>query len=195
MKMNFDLELILKMINEEGKMLKDIQEYYGCTRNQLSWFTRKHGLNFRNNKNARKNQSKLMNGDMNPTKGRKRDPKEMQGIAKATMLKTEKEWDIKFEDGITYKQYSKICRSLASKHFKGQTVKNEIEIDHIFSLKDCWENKINPRITSHKNNLRLIEAKENREKGANSLITLEEFLSITGGQRLSKAQFNWKRVE
>ena len=195
MKVNFDLNLILKMVNEEGKMLKEIQEYYGCPRAQLSWFTRKNGLNFNNNKNARKNQSKLMSGDMNPTKGKKRNPKEMQGLAKASMLKAEKEWNVKFENGITYKQYSKICRGLARKYFKGQTAKNEIEIDHIFSLKDCWKNKIHPRIASHKNNLRLIEMKENKKKAANSLITLEEFLSITGGQRLSKAQFNWKQVE
>ena len=60
---NFDLDLILKMINEEGKMLKEIQEYYGCNRGQLSWFLRKHGLNFRNNPNARKNQSLLMKGE------------------------------------------------------------------------------------------------------------------------------------
>lgn len=195
MKINFDLELILKMINEEGKMLKDIQVYYNCNRGQLSWFLRKHNLNFKNNSNARKNQSRLMQGSMNPTKGKKRCEEEMQGIAKANRLKAEKEWDIKFKNGITYQQYCRICRGRAYSDMDRKSKKNKMEIDHIFSLKDCWENKIHPKYASHKNNLRLIPSKENLSKGKKSLIDLEEFLSIIGGQRLSKAQFDWKRVE
>ncbi len=195
MKVNFDLELILKMINEEGKMLKEVQAYYGCTRGQLRWFLGKHNLNFKNNPNARKNQSKLMSGDMNPTKGRKRNSNEMIGIAKANREKAEKEWNEKFKDGITYQQYCKICRHRAYTNMNKQSVKHKTDIDHIFSLKDCWENKIHPKYASDKNNLRIISSTENLEKGSNSLISLEEFLSMVGGQRLSKAQFNWKRVE
>ena len=195
MKINFDLELILKMINEEGKMLKDIQTHYNCSRGQLSWFLRKHNLNFKNNPNARKNQSRLMKGSMNPTKGKKRSEEEMRGIAQASRLKAEKEWDIKFKNGITYQQYCRICRGRAYSNMNRKSEKNKMDIDHIFYLKDCWENKIHPKYASHKNNLRLIPSKENLSKGKKSLIGLEEFLSIIGGQRLSKAQFDWKRVE
>ncbi len=194
MKVNFDLELILKMINQEGKMLKEVQAYYGCTRSQLGWFLRKHNLSFKNNPNARRNQSDLMNGDMNPTKGRKRSPEEMFGITQANREKAEKGWDEKFKDGITYQQYCKVCRSRAYSNMKKKSVKHEIDVDHIFSLKDCWENKIHPKHASDKNNLRLIPSQENLKKGSESLITLEEFLSLIGGQRLEKAQFNWKRV-
>lgn len=195
MKVDFDLDLILNMINKEGKMLKDIQKYYGCSRGQLSWFLRKHNLNFKNNINARKNQSKLMNSSMNPTKGKERNKSEMRGISEANRRKAEKEWDIKFKDGITYQQYCKISRNRAYSNMNKESKRDKTHIDHIFSLKDCWENKIHPKYASHTNNLRIIDLKENLSKGKNSLITLEEFLSIIGGQRLSKAQFNWKRVE
>ena len=195
MKIDFDLEFILKMINEEGKLLKDVQEYYGCTRGQLSWFLRKYDLNFRNHINARKKQSEKMSGSTNPTKGRKRTEGEMAGIKKAHKEKAMLYWDLKFKDGITYKQYSKICRNTTPTEMKKKVVKFETEIDHIFSVKDCWENKIHPNFVNHERNLRIISSEENRLKGQNSLYDLETFLSKVGVQRLSKAQFNWKQVE
>lgn len=195
LKINFDLDLILKMVNEEGKMLKDVQEYYGCTRGQLNWFTRKHGLNFRNNENARKKHSHFMSGESNPTKGRKRTAKEMEGVIIANKKRAELYWDDKFKDGITYNQYAKICRGVVPKEIKKQTIKFEIEADHIFSVKDCWEHKIHPFYASCEGNVRLIPARENKIKGNKSLYDLETFLKTVGVQRLSKAQFNWKRVE
>ena len=195
MKINFDLELILKMINEEGKMLKEIQEYYGCKRSQLSWFLKKNNLNFKNNKNARKNQSKLMSGEMNPTKGRKRKAEEMEGIKKYNYERTLAYWNEKYKNGITFKQYAKMCRGIIPRDIKNKTIKFELEVDHIFSIKDCWNNKIFPYYASDIRNLRLISSEENKKKGSKSLLNLESFLLTIGVQRLSKAQFNWKRVE
>ena len=112
----FDYSLIVKMI-EEGKMLKEICEYYGCNRNKLYRYIKSVNpdANFRNNPNFRRNQSKLMSGKMNPTKGRKRAEKEMKGISIANKEKADKCWNKKFLNGITYKQYSKVCRSIIPK--------------------------------------------------------------------------------
>lgn len=193
-KIDFDLDLIIGMI-DDGFMLKDVAEYYGCTRYQLNWFTRKHGLNFRNNKNARINQSTLMRGEMNPTRGRIRTPEEMRGIAKSNRERADRAWDNRFSDGITFKQYSKICRYIVPKDIQDQAKFGEWEVDHLFSVRDCWENKIHPRYASDRGNLRVIPAYKNREKSSSSSVTLSEFMSMVGVQRLSKAQFNWKRVE
>lgn len=193
---NFDLDLILKMVNEEGKMLKEVIEYYGCSRGQMGSFLRKNNLNFRNNPNARKNQSKLMCGEMNPTKGKKRKNSEMQGVKEAHKKRADVYWDELFKNGMTYEQYAKSCRQIIPREFKEKTTKFITEVDHIFSIKDCWDNGIHPRYASNINNLRIVSANENKLKGKKSLITLNEFLSIVGVQRLSKAQFKyWKQVE
>ena len=194
MKTNFDLDLILKMINEAGKMVKDVVEFYGCSRGQLGTFLRKHNLNFKNNPNARKNQSKLMNGSMNPTKGRKRTDEEMEGVKKAHKKNAIINWDKKFKNGIDYKEYATICRRIIPKELKKETVKFVKEVDHIFSLKDCWRYKIHPYYASCKKNLRVISAEENKQKSDNSLYDIGEFLSIIGAQRLENVQFNWKQV-
>ncbi len=194
MKVNFDLDDILKMI-DDGYMLKDVCAHYGCTRGKLRWFLKKYNLNFSNNKNARRNQRKLMSGEMNPTKGRKRTASEMRGISESSKLKAELYWDHKFKDGITFQQYAKVCRSIIPKEFKDKAKWQEQEVDHVFSIKDCWKNKIYPRYTSNPNNLRIVSTEENKSKSSKSEISLDEFLSAVGVQRLSKAQFNWKRVE
>lgn len=196
MKIDFDLNKILKMVNEEGKMLKEVQEYYNCTRGQLRWFLKKNNLNFKNNINARRNQSKLMSGDKNPTKGKKRSEKEMEGLIKAHKNKADIYWDELFKNGMTFEKYAKICRQIIPKELKERTIKSKVEVDHIFSIKECWKNGIHPRYASDINNLRVISSAENKSKSSNSLVTLEEFLSMVGVQRLSKAQFKyWERVE
>ena len=119
----------------------------------------------------------------------------MEGVKKAHRERSLAYWNEKFKHGITYQQYSKICRQCIPKDIKSKTIKFEIEADHIFSVKDCWDNKIHPYYASSEKNLRLVKAEVNKAKGSNSLCTLDEFLSMVGVQRLSKAQFNWKQVE
>lgn len=192
----FDYNLIMKMFNE-GKMLKEICEYYGCNRNKLYRYIKSvnPNANFRNNVNSRSNQSNLMSGGMNPTKGRKRTKNEMNGISKANREKAYKNWNKIFANGITYEEYAKICRYIVPREMQTKNKWKELEIDHVFSIKDCWINKIHPRYVSHTSNLRIISSSENKAKGDKSLVSLDGFLSMVGVQRLSKAQFNWKRVE
>ena len=193
-KFDLDLDLILKMINEENKLLKDIYQYYGCSRGQLYRFLKKHNLNFKNNVNARKKQSEMMK-IKNPTKGRKRTAKEMEGIIKSNKERAIAYWNVKYKEGITYNQYAKICRACMPKNVKEQVKSIDYEIDHIFSLKDCWKYKIHPYYASCEKNLQILTQKQNKEKGSKSPYGINEFMSIVGVQRLSKAQFDWKQVE
>ena len=190
----FDLELILDLINNKGYMMKDVCEHYNCKRSQLSWFTRKHGLNFNNNPNARKNQSKLMSGDMNPTKGRKRTKEEMKGTGDASRKRYEKEWENKFREGINYNQYTKISRRRAYTNMGKVSVKGVTEVDHIYSLKDCWANSIHPIYASDIVNLQLLTTEENKKKAGRSDITLQELLDRLNIKDLKDIQFNWPKI-
>lgn len=54
---------------------------------------------------------------------------------------------------------------------------NGVSRDHMYSVKDGWINKIDPRIISHPANCRLIKHTENISKNYHSVITLEQLLS------------------
>lgn len=51
-------------------------------------------------------------------------------------------------------------------------------IDHIFPISEGWKNNIDPKHLSNKNNLRIILAKENREKSNKTNMTLKEFYEL-----------------
>jgi len=53
------------------------------------------------------------------------------------------------------------------------------DLDHKFSVYDGFINNINPEIISHWKNLRVIPSRENRSKGKNSTISINELLHIT----------------
>ena len=190
----FDLELILDMINNKELMLKDVIEYYGCTRNQLAHFLRKNNLNFKNSIGAKRARANFLK-ENNPTKGKKRNPKEMEGLKKANRLKAVKEWDKKYKDGIKFWQYGKICRNLSYTNMNKISEKGIKEIDHIFSLKDCFKYSIYPIYASDINNLQILTSEENQSKAGRSDMTLQEFLRKIGIEDIKKAQFNWPKIE
>jgi len=49
--------------------------------------------------------------------------------------------------------------------------------DHMYSVRDGWINKIDPKIISHPANCRIIKHTENISKNYNSILSLEELLS------------------
>ena len=60
-------------------------------------------MNFKNNVNARKKQSEMMK-IKNPTKGRKRTAKEMEGIIKSNKERAIAYWNVKYKEGIIENQ-------------------------------------------------------------------------------------------
>lgn len=113
---------------------------------------------------------------LNPTVNTKR-PKEV--LDKMLMGAKKKKLE-RWKNISTFKQYTSIARGIAYNIFKeGAEVPEGYEIDHIFSLKDCYENNIPVDRASHRNNLQFLTPEENRKKGCNSSITLQQFLEIT----------------
>jgi hypothetical protein len=55
------------------------------------------------------------------------------------------------------------------------------QLDHIYSRKTGFENKVDPKIIGHQENLRVIPASDNRAKSYNCDITLEELMVKTKG--------------
>lgn len=194
MKEKLELQKILNMIYKENKMLKEVYEYYGCSRSTLYSFLKKNGLNFKNNINARINQSILMKTNKNPTKGKKRKEEEMLGIIKFNKEKSKIYWNNKFKNGITFIQYAKICRTCVPEKIKKEARKKGNQIDHIFSIKDCWINKIHPHYVSDIKNLRILSMQENNKKGAKSDCTLQDFIDKIGVKDIKDIQFNWSRI-
>lgn len=78
-----------------------------------------------------------------------------------------------------FRKYGRSCRSLSQKWAKDngyELGQKTFHVDHIYSIKDGFKNKVPPTIMSHPANLRVIEAKKNSAKGGKSEITLEELL-------------------
>lgn len=85
-------------------------------------------------------------------------------------------------EDMTFKQYARVARYISYKYFKNNGLYNDHlkEIDHMLSLRDGYANKIPVTLISHPMNIRLITGAENRSKGGNSVITLEEFYRRVG---------------
>lgn len=166
---------IISLLNE-GLLIGDICDLYGLQRNSISRLLKAHGYNMRNHKGQRLKQSKMMTTELNPTKGTQR-PKEV--IVKMMEGRRKKSIE-KWSNISTYKEYTSVARSIAYCVFKeGAEVPVGYEIDHIFSLKDCFENNIPVHRASHRNNLQFLTPEENKKKGCNSDITLQQFLGLT----------------
>lgn len=88
-----------------------------------------------------------------------------------------------------FHRYKVIVLHLTEKHRKKLTagyktgLAGEVDvwhIDHCYSIKEGFKNKISPLIIAHENNLKMIPWEENLEKSASSSISLEELFSVTG---------------
>ena len=181
---------------EKGYLLKDIANEFNVNRCTLSKYIKSLGFPsdyFLNNKNQREKQSKFMK-ENNPVKGRR--PDYILQAMREGYIKAKKEARKSLlETGITYKQYTQYARYDAYVKLIGTYDSSIEEIDHIFSIKDCWDNNIPLELVSHDNNLQILSKSENKKKATNSSITLDEFLNRVGVQGLSKSQTNCKKEE
>jgi hypothetical protein len=76
-----------------------------------------------------------------------------------------------------FESYSHRARYLASKVFPD--VPKGYEIDHVYSIRDGYDNAVPVEIISHRRNLRIIDRFWNRTKGSKSDITLSQLFKIT----------------
>lgn len=80
-----------------------------------------------------------------------------------------------------YRHYARRVRVRAQKWAKSQNIilgKQTYHVDHKLSIWDAWKAGLSEEIVNHPANLQIIEAKLNCKKGAKSLLTAEELLSI-----------------
>ena len=73
----------------------------------------------------------------------------------------------------TLKEYGYKIKNL---DLRGRT--HGYDLDHKYSIYDGFENNINPEIIGHWKNLEILKDSENRSKGKNSSISLNELLNI-----------------
>lgn len=179
---NITKEDIEKMISE-GMLVSDICEHYGVSRSALYKRCIKFGLNFQNHKTQREKQSEFMK-ENNPVKAGTKRTRHV----KSKMRKTKKRNYIRRlnRNDLTFYQYSKHARHIAYSYYKRNNLTVEGKtIDHIYSIKDGYDNHVPLLVISHPSNLRLVTASENRDKGSSSLVTLEQLYYKVGVQRLS----------
>lgn len=102
-------------------------------------------------------------------------------VAKATTTKWSK-WGMENATEAQWKEfrkYGRSCRKLSQQWAKDngyEIGQQTFHVDHIYSIRDGFVNKISPLILSHPVNLRILDAKENSSKGGKSEMTLEELL-------------------
>lgn len=172
---------IIKRI-EQGMLLKDIQEELGVSRSHLSNSLKEAGLNFKNHKNQTKKQSEFMS-ENNPFNDEKVKMKAMTNSRQTRYNNFINEISV-FDKDMTFKEYSKKSRHMAYRRI-GRVPKG-MEIDHLFSIKDGYENQVPINVISDLYNLRVVTSEENRKKWHRSIITLDELYKGVGVQRLSR---------
>ena len=82
-----------------------------------------------------------------------------------------------------YRHYARFIRQRAQDWAKqqGYTIgKQSYHVDHKFSILDSWKAGLPEHVVNHPANLQILESKINSSKGANSSITLDELLELTG---------------
>jgi len=166
----------LRLLIDYGWLIGDIAKHFGVSRSTLRAYMDKLGLpSFQNHEAQVKKQSEFMKENNPVPIGAKRP----LYVIKAMHEGRKRKVNSVRRNISTFKQYSKIARNIAYSFYKGKKgIPDGFEIDHIFSIKDGWENNIPVEVISHPKNLRLVTPQENRAKGANSLITLEQFYNL-----------------
>jgi hypothetical protein len=185
--------LEIKELVDGGMLLSEICEELNCTRYQLYGIYKDAGFNFQNHKAQRIKQSEFMRNN-NPVRG-PRPKYVMDAMMKGYKEAKRKAREEKLRTGITYEEYARYARYDSYVKLEGKYNPRTHEIDHIFSIKDCWDNHVPLELVSHDNNLQILTIEENKLKHGSSDITLDEFLNNVGVQRLSKSQLSWKKVE
>ena len=168
---------------EDGHTMIDIAEKLGTTRNVISHRLKLLGyVGLKNNPNQRAKQSEMMRSRNPVPKGSIRPEYIAANIVEARKIVFEKRIrECSYE---SYNRYAKIARYIAYKLYN-KTVPKGFAIDHRYSIKNGFENKVPLYIISHPFNLELLTIEENSSKFSNNSITLDELYNGVGVQRPS----------
>lgn len=175
------IEAIEYMIFVCGLLVDEVADYYHVSRTCISERLKENGYNLRNHLGQRLRQSEMMSVNNPVPKGSKRTPEIGEAVRKAK--EEQLNHKIKTFEPSSFREYSRFARFLSYKAF-GKKVPNGYEIDHIFSIKDGWENKVPVNIISGKFNLQLLPSLDNKKKNSKSEIGLDELYRRAGVQRL-----------
>ena len=178
----FTVENILGLINQ-GYFIKDIAEKYGVSRGTVSGFLSRKGINMRNHLLQRTKQSEMLTLNNPVPKGSLRTDEEKENMSFARRLKNKELYLSWIEDK---ELYTKRARYYA--YERCNFLPEHLEIDHLFSIEDGYNNKVPIYLISHPHNLRFTTPKENREKSSFSIISFDEFKHIVGVQRLFRKE-------
>ena len=86
--------------------------------------------------------------------------------------------NINSKESLEYKRYSDIVYRLSKQNAKKNSlvVNSGFHLDHIRSIRDCYDDLLHPKIVANIANLRVISGIENVQKSCNSLLQKEELL-------------------
>lgn len=185
---DISIDEVLQMI-DKGMLVCEIAKEFNVSRGCIGNLLKKNGYNMRNHKNATRKQSEFMKYNNPVEKNSKRSIEVINKVSETKRIKYINMLNSLDVSKLTFRQYSRYARHYAYSYIYDFDVKG-LNIDHIFSVKDGYINKIPITLISHKNNLRLITKLENSIKNSKSLITLDEFYKNVGVQRLSKPTLN-----
>lgn len=73
-----------------------------------------------------------------------------------------------------YRYTYQTCKKYNIKEFELRGRNSGYELDHIYSIFDGFSNNVDPKVISHRKNLRIIPTEINRQKGSRSDISLKE---------------------
>lgn len=179
MKHNRKLKLTgyeIKNMVDNGMLIKEIAEKYGVSRSVVSSRLHECGLNLRNHKAARRKQSNFMkeNNPFNDDEVKQKAINNTRKLKREQLKKIRKQNET-FDETLDFKTYAKKARYLAYHYYgKGKDIPKDKVIDHIYSIKDGYKNKVPLSIISDPFNLRLVSREENIKKAFKSNISLEE---------------------
>lgn len=175
------IEKIMNMY-ESGMLVNDIAVELGVSRSTITSRLKANGINLRNNKNQTRLQSRRMRANNPIKKGSIRDRNVV-----TKMISTRKEkYEKKIDEFIptSFDEYAKKARQISYAKLKDKTPKG-MEIDHLYSIKSGYKNNVPVKIISDVKNTQFLTPEQNKEKGPNDSITLEELYERVGAQRLA----------
>ena len=167
-----------------GRLVGDIAKELKVSRGALGEHCKRAGLVFRNHAAQRGKQSVFMSSHNPVPKGSSRDG----GVAqkRRATLSGNLDYETLFltKEALTFQQYAKKARILSYAYYTNNELYSpEKVIDHIFSIKDGYNNGVPVLLISHPMNLRLVSVKENNAKGASSIGSLHDFHIRIGVKR------------
>lgn len=85
------------------------------------------------------------------------------------------------DDAKSYRHYARYIRERAQRWARkqGHTIgRHTFHVDHKLSINDAWRAGLPEHVVNHPVNLHILEAKANSGKGPNSLLTVDELLTL-----------------